>query len=209
MNKLTKDLVYLLVITVLIIIILLQRSCGKSNNLRNKVLISKNEIIRDTIYKEINTVKTKKITVFKKDTTFLPGDTVFVASENYDTLKTQYLNLTSAYKIRNIYKDSVEVDQFGHIVVIDTVQYNQLKERIYVHNYKIPLITNTLVAKERNQVYIGAGLSVSTQVALSNVNAGLLYKSKKDHIYGLHAGVDSNVKPFVGVSSYWKISFRK
>jgi hypothetical protein len=37
---------------------------------------------------------------------------------------------------------------------------------------------------------------------------GLLYKNKKDQIFGVQTGVSQDLKPYVGVSSYWKIKLK-
>lgn len=208
MIKLTKDTLMLLVVVVLVVIILLQRSCsgpsvttGGSN--------SEPQIKYDTVYKEIKVVEIKRVPWIKRDTTYLPGDTVFVPSKDYPTLKLQYETLAKSYGARNIYRDSVQLDTFGYIVVSDTVQYNKLQNRTYEHNYKIPTVTAQLPPKPRRQLYVGGGISINKSLEFSNVNAGFMYKTKKDQLYGVNVGVDGTLTPYIGVSSYWKISFKK
>lgn len=208
MIKLTKDGLYLLIIAVLVIVILLQRSCSGPPH-TGAGLPLKPEVLHDTVYKEVTVTQTKKVPFIKRDTTYLPGDTVFVPSDNHNELKKQFELMARNYGARNIHRDSVSVDTYGYLVVTDTVQYNKLQNRTYLHNYKLPVVTSTVLPKPRRQLYIGGGISINNELSLSNVNAGFLYKNRQDQIYGLYTGIDAEMRPFVGLSAYWKISFKK
>jgi hypothetical protein len=197
--------IYLAVIAALVIIILLQRSC--TNN--SKYLpTSKDKIVYDTIWRSVVKTETKKISFIKHDTSYVKGDTIFVADLNYDNLKLQFNNLAKNYGARNIYRDSILLDTLGYITVLDTIQYNKVSSRTYIQNYKLPTVTGYVQAEQRRQLYIGGGISIDKGLGLANLQAGLLYKNKKDQIFGLQTGVSQDLKPYVGFSSYWKIKLK-
>ena len=199
--------VYIAVIGVLILIILLQRSCtpeygpGLATNTK--------EIVYDTIWRDVVKTEYKKLKVFSRDTSYLPGDTVFKADPSYDKLKIQYELLVNNYAARNIYRDSLQLDTLGYIVLLDTLQYNKVQSRTYNYNYKLPTVIGFVQTPPRRQLYIGGGISIDRSLGLSNLQAGLLYKTRKDQIFGLHTGISQNLEPYLGGSMYWKIQLKK
>ena len=198
--------IYLIVIGVLVLIILLQRSCSSSNT--PVIASNKKEIVYDTIWRDVVKTDYKRLKVLVRDTVALPGDTVFIPDSNYDKLKLQYELLAKNYATRNIYRDSVQLDTLGFIVLTDTLQYNKVQSRFYEHNYKLPTVIGYVQTQPRRQLYIGGGISVDKGFGLSNLQMGLLYKNKKDQIFGVQTGVSQDLTPYVGVSSYWKIKLK-
>jgi hypothetical protein len=197
--------IYLIVIAVLVCIILLQRSCSSPG----KVFVpGKDKVVYDTVWKNVVKTQVKKVPFIVRDTVPLPGDSIFIPDANYVNLKLQFENLAKNYGVRNIYRDSVQVDTLGFIVITDTLQYNALKSRFYQHNYKIPTITGYVQQEQRRQLYIGGGISINKSLELANLQVGLLYKTKKDQIYGIQTGISQNLQPYFGVSSYWKIKLK-
>ena len=57
-------------------------------------------------------------------------------------------------------------------------------------------------------MYIGGGLQGNQYNIINSINGGLLYKNKKDQIYGLSVGINTNGQIVYGISSYWKIKFK-
>jgi hypothetical protein len=195
--------IYLIVIAVLVAIIFLQRSCTK------KVFVpGKDNVVYDTVWNKVIKKEVKKVPLFIKDTISLPGDTVFVPDSSYNKLKSQYLKLANNYGARNIYRDSLQLDNLGYVIVTDTVQYNLLKSRSYLRNYKIPTVTGYVKQEQRRQLYIGGGISINKSLELANLQVGLLYKNKKDQIFGVQTGISQNLQPYIGISSYWKIKLK-
>ena len=193
------------IIAVLVIIILLQRACTPEC----KPLTVKERVLKvDTAYVLVDNVITKKVTLLKRDTVAVPGDSVFIPAPGYDALLAQYTELAANYKARNIYSDTLKLDSLGFVYVTDTVQYNTLQKRKYHYNYTIPVITKTVQEAPRRQVYIGGGIAMNAKLS-PQVNAGFLYKNKRDQIYGIYTGLGTDLVPVFGVSTYWKISFRK
>ena len=194
----------LLIIVVLIGIIFLQRACDGPGVTGEP---GKDRV--DTTWQTKDSLIIKKVPVYLRDTNWLPGDSVFVPDTNYVRLKQQYIELAKNYAVRNIYKDTVSLDSFGNVYLTDTVQYNQLAARQTVLSYKFPVITKTIAPKPRRQVYVGGGLHARPgQDVQLGVQAGILYKNKKDQIFGAYTVIDGLQTPFVGVSSYWKIKLK-
>lgn len=198
--------IYLIVIGVLVLIILLQRACTPSA--KPVVVASKSEIVYDTIWRDVVKTDFKRLKVFVRDTVPMPGDTVFIADSNYDKLKLQYELLAKNYATRNIYRDSVQLDTLGFIVLTDTLQYNKVQSRFYQHNYKLPTVIGYVQPQPRRQLYIGGGISIDKSLEMTNIQAGLLYKNRKDQIFGLHTGISQNLTPYFGGSMYWKIKLK-
>lgn len=197
--------IYLIVIAVLVCIILLQRSCSSSN----KVFVhGKDKVVYDTVWRSVVKKEVKKVPLIVRDTISLPGDTIFAPDANYEKLKSQYLTLANNYGARNIYRDSLQLDSLGYVVVTDTLQYNTLKSRGYLYNYKIPTVTGYVQQEQRRQLYIGGGISINKSLELANLQVGFLYKTKKDQIYGIQTGISQNLQPYFGISSYWKIKLK-
>ena len=111
---------------------------------------------------------------------------------------------------KNIQKDSVKIDSIGFIKVTDTVQNNIVQNRKWEYNIKYPIIKETVIqsSKKVNQLYIGGGLQGNQYNIINSINGGILYKNKKDQLYGLSVGINTSGQAVYGVSSYWKIKFK-
>ena len=196
------------IIVFLILIIFLQRSCRpKQSPCPDPKPYT--EVIVDTQYVYRDTVIIKYVTLIKRDTIPLPGDTVFLPDSCYDSLKLQFESLARNYVARNIYRDTLTLDSIGHVILYDTIQYNRLRQHTYKLSYVIPTITKTVALPPKRQLYAGGGLSVNTALDDLSIQAGLMYKNKKDQMYGVYILSDGKRPAQVGVSSYWKISLKK
>lgn len=197
MNKISY-----IVILVLIGIIVVQRSCCG-----NQAVASDTIVITDTIWKTKRDTTIKTVTVVKKeyikDTTYSPGETI-------DTCKSRFNNLLEEHLTRTIYSDTLKLDSLGTIVVRDTVWKNKLHgKRQYIKDYKIPYVTKTIIQPQppKRQLYIGGNL-FGDKTQLQIVTPGVLYKTRKDHIYQVNVGIDVNGNITYGVGTYWKIKLK-
>jgi len=198
-----NKILYALVAT-LIIIILLQR-CG---GILVPVPQSKTDTVVETKYTIITTegksrpvfIKGKRDTIIETEIEYILSDEDYDIAERLDTL-------IQLYSMKNIYLDSIKVDTFGYIKLIDTVQQNKFLGRSYITNVTIPektiTITNTIYPKPKRQFYIGGGVSGNRLSPINSVNAGLLYKDRRDRIFGIGASYDGQIN--YGIQSYWKI----
>lgn len=196
------------IILVLVFIILLQRAC--TPGCPDPTPPVKPDVEVDTAYKYITRTETKVVTRVKIDTEYVK-EPWMIPDTNYDKLKKQYEDLVHLYASKNIYRDTIILDSIGIVVLTDTVRKNMLALRTYNHDYKIPtiIITKTIPLPPRRQVYIGGAVGATYPVSISSVQAGMLFKNKKDQIFGLSAGLDTRGVMTYSLSSYWKISFKR
>ena len=190
-------------ILILAVIIVLQRSNSSPD------IIEKPIVIRDTIWQKKDSV----IYTSPKVVQTIPIKIIsekYLPDPNYDKLVLQYQELVKLHLAKNIQKDSVKIDSIGFVKVIDTVQNNIVQNRKWEYNIKYPIIKETVIQppKKVNQLYIGGGLQGNQYNIINSINGGLLYKNKKDQLYGLSVGINTNGQAVYGVSSYWKIKFK-
>jgi hypothetical protein len=195
------------IILVLVLIILLQRSCTPKCP---EVSTPEPGVHVDTLYKEIIKTETKRVTVFKTDTQYVK-EPWMVPDTNYAALKKQFEELVNRFAARNIYRDTIYIDSIGMVILTDTVRKNLMAERTYLHDYKIPtvVVTKTIPLPPRRQLYVGGAIGATYPISISTVQAGLMFKNKKDQLFGLHAGLDTRGIMTYSLSTYWKISFKR
>jgi hypothetical protein len=162
--------------------------------------------LHDTTWKTHDSLIIKKLVIKNTIHDTLPPE--YIADTNYPKLKAQYDALVVSYLAKNIYADTVKLDTLGYVAVADTVHKNELLGRSYKYNYKIPTITvtNTITkqAPAKGALFMGGGITGNPN-EVKSLFGGLLYKSKKDKVFGLTIGVTGNSKIVYGVQSYWKI----
>ena len=190
-------------ILILAVIIILQRSNSSPD------IIEKPIIVRDTVWQKKDSV----IYTSPKVVQTIPLKIVsekYLPDPNYDKLVLQYQELVKLHLAKNIQKDSVQIDSIGFVKVTDTVQNNIVQNRKWEYNIKYPIIKETIIEppKKINQLYIGGGLQGNQYNIINSINGGILYKNKKDQLYGLSIGVNTNGQVVYGLSSYWKIKFK-
>lgn len=200
---------YLGIIAVLVAIIFLQRAC--TPQVTPKVIP---QVTYDTILKHDTSVVVKKMKITSHDTTYIPEDPIYMLDTSCDLVKERFQKVVKAHTTKNMYVDTILIDTFGKIYVYDTVQFNTLGNRGIVKNYTIPIITRTIKvpAEPKRQLYIGGGLDgtyINKTPMINTAKVGMLYKTKKDQIYGASVGVSINGYLMYGIQSYWKIKLKK
>ena len=190
-------------ILILAVIIVFQRINSSPD------IIEKPIVIRDTVWQKKDSV----IYTSPKVVQTIPVKVVsekYLPDPNYDKLILQYQELVKLHLAKNIQKDSVQIDSIGFVKVTDTVQNNIVQNRKWEYNIKYPIVKETIIQspKKVNQLYIGGGLQGNQYNIINSINGGLLYKNKKDQIYGLSIGVNTNGQLVYGISSYWKIKLK-
>jgi len=122
----------------------------------------------------------------------------------------QYTELAEKFLASNIHADSVKIDSIGYVHITDTVSRNLLTGRSTSYNLKYPIVKETLIVpeKKRNQVYVGGLLQGNRSSAVDAISAGALFKTKKDQIYGVTAGINSSGQIQYGVQLYWKLKLK-
>ena len=132
---------------------------------------------------------------------------------NYAKLKLQYEELRSKFLATTIQKDSLNLDSLGGVGVTIHTSKNKADSVKWNYNIKEKTITNTITIKEpykpRNQFYMGGGLSATPNLKITGVEAGLLFKNKKDQIFGLSGGYNPADGTYLKAQSFWKIRLGK
>lgn len=199
-----KDHIYSLIIAILAIIILLQR-CGNSpKNHETKIVKDTVWIHKDsTIYSKPQLIKTISIPVEQWNTEYLP-DT------NYSKLLKQYQDIVVTYLSSNLLQDSIRIDSIGYLKIIDTISHNTVKGRGTSYKFRYPIIkeTITIVPEPKKQMYIGVGLGGNRYNFIDQVSLGVLYKDKKDRVFGASVMASPSGIEY-GVQSFWKIKLKK
>lgn len=184
-----------LIIGVLVIIILLQRSCGPTCPEAKIETIIKHDTIEKIVYKD-RPVPYQVIVPDKINTII-------------DSTKCQLLY--RLFNSKNIYLDTLLNDSTALISVRDTVYQNELQHRkLYFTNRRPTVIQNitTIIKgdtiKKRNKVFVGATLGGwSDKITMGG---SLMLITKKDH--GYSATFDPFYKCVYG-TIYWKIKLSK
>jgi hypothetical protein len=189
-----KDLfknIQTLLIVVLAVLLLLQRSCSSTPQVEPKVIT---EVVTnwDTVKVTTKEYVPKYIrkTIVDIDTFKAPIDTVSILKDYY---------------AKYFYTDTIKIDTLGTIVINDTVTRNLISIRDVQSNIFIPTttVTNTIYINKRE--FFG-GVSVgANQQMIQNINGEFLYVNKKRNAYGFGIGLDPNFQPIYTVRMYWKI----
>ena len=214
----------------LIIVILLMRACSGDSSVQEKDIVNVDGKDYELLEQKIDTVFIEKtIEVPKyvpKYITKVETVTVEVPAD-VDSLK-----VVEDYYAKYIVKDTLNLTyDFGPEITIDslgtkpnpslgfgfltdTISQNKILSRKIEWNFQIPTIYNTKIVKElpKRQFYYGVGADFNKTDFIQSAKFGILYKDKKDKIFGLNLGVlnaNNNVTPYVGGSLYWKLSLKK
>jgi len=180
-----------LLIVVLAVLLLLQRSCSSTPPVEPKVIT---EIVThwDTVKVETTKYVPKIVekVVVEIDTFSTPIDTVTVLKDYY---------------AKYFYTDTIQIDTLGSIVINDTITRNLISMRDVQSNIFIPTttITNT-VYLYKHEFYGGISVGATNQ-AVQNINGELLYVNKKRDAYGFGIGLNPDFQPIYTVRMYWKI----
>ena len=198
-----KNYLYLIV-AALVSIILLQR-CEPDEPITPVPPTTK----IDTVWVKHDSViysKPKIVTVIKG----VP-EIQYVPDTSYSKLVIQYKSLVDLCTAKNVYSDTLKIDSIGYINVLDTISKNRIQGRRFKYDLKYPVVTKTITlqAPPKTQVYIGGGLQGNQYNIVNQFSAGLLLKTKKDKIYGVYTGIDTDGKIQYGLQSYWKIKLGK
>lgn len=147
-----------------------------------------------------------------RDTTIYQNTVEYVPSDNYEVLLEQFEELKSELLSKNTYSDTLKLDSGSYVAVVDNIQKNLITDRVY--NYKItyPNITKTITNPyiPKNQFYLGGEILGNKNNILNAAEVNLLFKNKKDRIFGAKVQKEFNSTPVsYGISSYWKIKLKK
>jgi hypothetical protein len=197
MNKILVFVVMVLLFTVT----LQHKGCNGSQIKADTVTL------HDTIWSVHDSLIIKKLKIKEVIHDTLPPE--YIADTSYPKLKAQYDALVFDHLAKNIYTDTLKLDTLGYVAIADTVHKNKLQNRSYNYNYKIPTIhtttTITKYAPAKNQLYVGGGVDGNKTAGVTNLNVGLLFKTKSDKIYSVTVGSNVEGQISYGFRTFWKL----
>ena len=214
----------------LIAIILLMRACSGDSSVDPKDIIKVDGKDYELLEQKIDTVFVEKIVEVKK---YVPKYITKIETVRVEIpADIDSLQIIEDYYAKYTVKDTLKLDYefapeividsigtkpnptLGFGIITDTISQNQIMSRDIKWNFQVPTIYNTKVVKElpKREFYYGFGTSFDQTNFINKANFGILYKDKKEKMWGLDIGalnVNSTVQPYIGGSMYWKISFKK
>ena len=189
----------------MVLLVLLMRERGKNAEARPNDTVT----VHDTAWQIHDSIRIKKVPVPYEVVVEVESKPQMLPDTNYARLKEQYMSLLKLYLNKFVYKDSIKVGDYGYIAVLDTVKENKIVYRRTRDNFNIPVVketkTITKYAPPVRQLYVGGGVLVNNTLGIRGAEAGLLYKTKKDEIYNLSAGVDINGNVMYGLNYFYKL----
>lgn len=205
-----KQLTNIIIAVLVLVIIVREMGCGNGTEIGDPNN-SDTIIVHDTTWQKYDSVVYKKVKVIKTIHDTLPPE--YYPDPMYDSLKVQYEELAHDFLAKNIYVDTLKIPQLkGLFVVTDTVKNNVLLGRSWTADYIIPTVTKTVTitkeAEPKRQFYVGGGLSAN-MTSLGTAQAGILYKDRRDKVFGAFVSIVPNGTVSYGVQSYWKIRLKK
>lgn len=184
---------------------LLMRERGKNAETRPNDTVT----VHDTTWQIHDSIIVKKVPVYKEVIVEIASKPEMLPDTNYARLKEQYMALLALYLNKKVYNDTVRVGSYGYIALLDTIKENKIAYRRTRDNFNIPIVketkTITKYAPPVRQLYVGGGVVVNNTIGLRGAEAGLLYKTKKDVIYNLKAGVDIDGNVVYGLNYFYKL----
>ena len=189
----------------MVLLALLMRERGRNTETRPNDTIT----VHDTTWQIHDSIRIKKVPVPYEVIVEVESKPQMLPDTNYARLKEQYMALLKLYINKFVYKDSIKVGDYGYIAVLDTVKENKIVYRRTRDNFNIPIVketkTITKYAPPVRQLYAGGGVMVNNTIGIRGAEAGLLYKTKKDAIYNLSAGVDLDGNVMYGLNYFYKL----
>ena len=203
MKSLKVSIIMFVISMVLLVLFMRERS-------RNAEVKPNDTItVHDTTWKRYDSIIVKKVPIYKEVVVEVASKPEMLPDTNYARLKEQYMALLKLYINKFVYKDTIKVGEYGYIAVLDTVKENKIVYRRTRDNFNIPVVketkTITKYAPPVRQLYVGGGVMVNNTIGIRGVEAGLLYKTKKDAIYNLNANIDINGNVMYGVNYFYKL----
>ena len=198
MKNLKKTTPYIVILG-LVLIILYQEGCFGKKKAGDTLRINGKDY--EVIKHEIDTFyETKTETRYKKGEDIVHEvEVVKEIPANVDTA-----SILKDYYARIFYSDTFKLkDTLGYIAVNDTISRNRIVGRTYYTAINIPTIKETIYLKElSNAWFIGPSFQLGNPASLGG---DIQLKNKKDMLFGVGMGINSNITPYLRGSVSWKI----
>lgn len=103
----------------------------------------------------------------------------------------------------------------GTVTIMDTISKNSIVNRKFISDIKQMIVKDTVYTKEpkKGEMFFGVNGGLTNKDVMSQIGAGLLYKTKDDKIFHIGVGVANRIldgtsgefTPYVDGGVYWKI----
>lgn len=199
----------LLILLLLSVILLMKIFEKKPTNTGETVKIDgkKYEVVKH----KIDTVVTVHDSiVYKKGKDIYRDTTIYVPIPTYVPIDTQSILLE--YFAKNVYIDTFKIpNQLGTVSITDTISKNTILSRKWDVQFIERKIEDKLIVKElpKNQVYLGMVTGVDKINLVNYIGPSMILKTKKDNIYSLGMGYNSDKTLSLQGGIYWKIKLKK
>lgn len=198
-----------LMILGLIVVILLMRMCDGDNNSSTKG--------------DIVEVDGKKYEVVdrKSDTTYITRDSIIYKKGDKIRVEVEvpvYIPsivdtqlILRDYFAKRFYTDTIDLGQNSFVILKDTISQNKIIGREFKSSITERIIKDTILLQQlpKRQVFVGLQGGFDKTNIVNYGGLSVLLKDKKDKIYGLGLGINSNKQPTIMGSVYWKIKLKK
>lgn len=202
-----KNAITICIIGVLLAIILIQKACS-SNIEKPKTNIT---VTSHTVYLPLHDTIHTSPKLIEQIPSDIPSE--YTPDTNYLALKKQYEKLVNEHLSQNIYKDELNLDTLGDIVIRDTTQFNKLTKRSYEFNLRVPKRIDSIFinkeAPQKRQLYVGVGVVTIPRISELGIRGSLLYKDKKDNTFSPSVTLNTNGVIIYGIDTYFKIKLKK
>lgn len=138
----------------------------------------------DVVYRDGKTIY--------KDTTIYQKVPILGTSALVDELmKNYYDSILMEHFAKKVFTDTIRFGQYGNVYIKDTIQENAILARIANSDLIFPNVKETLTVKEKpkNQLYLGAK-SIIVNNTIGGIGSGVIFKTKRDRLYGVGAIID-------------------
>ena len=180
----------------LVIIIILLRSCNGRGNSVGPQIITEIETKYDTI-------QTLKETYIPKWQTKIVTETIIETDTFLQPIDT--LAILQDYYTKYSYQDTIKIDTLGYAIINDTITKNSIFSRDIKTYFTLPSTTVTnKIYLNKIEFYGGLGV-VGGRNQLNYIGGEILMKTRKQTIIGLGLGINQDFQPALSGKMYWKI----
>lgn len=170
------------------------------------------------VEKEVTVTEYVPTTIIKRDTVRvqIPADVDTTAIlDDYFATYTVVDTLKLDYDFPDEITDELgnqPPSTLGFGVLRDEISQNKIQSRNVKWTFQVPTVYNTTIVKElpKNEFFYGVGAGFNQEDVVTNVNGSFLWKTKKQRVFKLGAGIQNNsnttqLAPYVDFGLYWKI----
>jgi hypothetical protein len=207
LKHLFKNLQSILIIVLVIIILLGNWGGGFKCNPKNPTPFTNDTLyIENVIWDTLETTDTVYIPKWKNKYITTPGDTIYVPIDK----EIDSLQIIKDYFTKYYYEDKISLDSLGYIVIQDTIYNNRILSRKVIPTIFFPKTTIIKIPPPPPTNSFYGGIEIGGKASqLDYLGGKILWKTKKDQIYGLGLGLNKDLQPIILGGLYWNLNRNK